>query len=128
MRISALLKPSKKRWSAGAQNGQWTVSRLDPCGTVVGILEDAYYEQRSLTIAPGDVFVGFTDGISEAMNEAQDEFGEERLIETLRGCGRQSPAEIIACVMAKADEFAAGAKQNDDMTLVVLCAQASRGN
>jgi phosphoserine phosphatase RsbU/P len=105
------------------KNGDWAVTRLEACGTVVGIVEEAYYEQHSLTIAPGDVLVGFTDGISEAMNEAQDEFGEERLLETVRSCARQSPTEIIACVMAKADGFAAGAKQYDDMTLVVLCAQ-----
>ena len=108
-----------------ANDGQWAVSRLEPCGTVVGILQEASYEQRSLTIAPGDVFVGFTDGVSEAMNEAQDEFGEERLIETVRGCARQSPAEIITCIMAGADEFAGGAKQHDDMTLVVLCSAPS---
>ena len=74
-------------------------------------------------IQPANLPGSVTGRISEAMNEAQDEFGEERLIETVRGCTRQSPAEIIACVMAKADEFAAGAKQNDDMTLVVLCSQ-----
>lgn len=106
-----------------SESGYGAVTRLEPCGTVVGILEDAYYEQRSLAIAPGDVLVGFTDGVSEAMNEAQDEFREERLTETVRGCARQSPREIIACIMAKADAFAAGAKQNDDMTLVVLCGQ-----
>lgn len=99
-------------------------ARLEACGTVVGLLEEALYDQRGLTIGPGDVFVAFTDGISEAMNGAQDEFGEDRLIETVRACAGLTPAEIIARIMQEADAFAAGAKQNDDMTLVVLCAQS----
>ncbi len=103
-------------------------ARLEACGTVVGLLEEALYEQRSLTIAPGDVLVAFTDGVSEAMNEAQDEFGEERLSETVRSCAGLPPAEIISRIMQNADAFAAGAKQNDDMTLVVLCAQPTNAN
>ena len=104
-------------------NGEWQVSRLEAGGTVVGLLENYPYQQAAVTIAPGDIFVAFTDGISEAMNDAQDEFGEERLIETVEGCVGLSPAEIIACIMRSADAFAAGAKQNDDMTLVVLYAK-----
>ena len=67
--------------------------------------------------------MAFTDGISEAMNNAQDEFGEERMIETVKEYVGQNPMEIITCIMQSADAFVAGAKQNDDMTLVVLCAQ-----
>jgi sigma-B regulation protein RsbU (phosphoserine phosphatase) len=104
-------------------NGECRVSRLEACGTVVGLLEDASYQQASLAIAPGDVFIAFTDGISEAMNAAEDEWGEEQLIQTVRSCLGLPPAEIIACIMRTADTFVAGAKQNDDMTLIVLCAQ-----
>jgi serine phosphatase RsbU (regulator of sigma subunit) len=61
--------------------------------------------------------------LCRAINDAQDEFGEERLIETINCCAGLSPTEIIACIMRTADAFVAGVKQNDDMTLVVLCAQ-----
>jgi sigma-B regulation protein RsbU (phosphoserine phosphatase) len=105
-------------------NGRCSVTRLEPCGTVVGILSDACYEQRSVTIAPGDVLVAFTDGVSEAMNPADDEFGEDRLISTVETCVRSRPGDIISCVMKSADTFAAGAKQHDDMTLVVLSADS----
>jgi len=104
-------------------NGECQVSRLEACGTVVGLLEDASYQQASLAIAPEDVLIAFTDGISEAMNAAEDEWGEERLIQTVKSCLGLPPAEIIACIMRTADTFVAGAKQNDDMTLIVLCAQ-----
>src|ERR1022692_3665142 len=102
-------------------DGDWPVCRLETGGTVVGLLESFSYQQATLTITPGDILIAFTDGISEAMNGAQDEFGEERLIETIKSCAGLSPAEIIACIMRAADAFVAGAKQNDDMTLVVLC-------
>jgi sigma-B regulation protein RsbU (phosphoserine phosphatase) len=103
-------------------DGKCRVSRLEACGTVVGLLEDASYQQASLAIAPGDVLIAFTDGISEAMNAAEDEWGEERLIQTAKSCLGLPPAEIIAFIMRAADNFVAGAKQNDDMTLIVLCA------
>ncbi|MGC2110917.1 MAG: SpoIIE family protein phosphatase [Candidatus Korobacteraceae bacterium] len=105
-------------------DGGCHVSRLEACGTVVGLLEDATYQQATLAIAPGDMFLAFTDGISEAMNAAEEEWGEERLIQTVQGCLGLPPAEAIACIMQTADTFVAGAKQNDDMTLVVLSAQS----
>ncbi|MGA2371233.1 MAG: SpoIIE family protein phosphatase [Candidatus Korobacteraceae bacterium] len=104
-------------------NGECHVSRLEACGTVVGLLEGASYQQESLAITPGDVLIAFTDGISEAMNAAEDEWGEDRLIQTVKSCMGLPPAEIITCIMRAADTFVAGAKQNDDMTLIVLCAQ-----
>jgi len=104
-------------------NGECHVSRLEACGTVVGLLEGASYQQAGLAIAPGDVLIAFTDGISEAMNAVEDEWGEEQLIQTVKSCLGLPPAEIIACIMRTADTFVAGAKQNDDMTLIVLCAQ-----
>ena len=108
-------------------DGGWPVCRLETGGTVVGLLESFPYQQAVVTIAPNDILIAFTDGISEAMNDAKDEFGEERLIETIKCCARLSPAEIIAGIMRAADAFVAGAKQNDDMTLVVLCAQPETG-
>jgi len=103
--------------------GEWQLSRLETGGTVVGLLESFPYQQAASTIAPGDIFIAFTDGISEAMNAADEEWGEERLVETIRGCGGSNPSEIIARIMQAADAFVAGAKQHDDMTLVVLEAQ-----
>ena len=55
------------------------VTRLEPGGTVVGLIENACYQQGSVRISPGDLLVAFTDGISEAMNLEDEEWGEERL-------------------------------------------------
>jgi sigma-B regulation protein RsbU (phosphoserine phosphatase) len=103
---------------------KWQVARLEAGGAVVGLLETFPYEQSAVTIAPGDVFIAFTDGISEAMNAADDEWGETQLIETVEQCAGLAPSQIIARVMQAADGFVAGAKQHDDMTLVVLCAKS----
>ncbi len=61
------------------RNGECHVSRLEACGTVVGLLDDASYQQATTAIAPGDVLIAFTDGISEAMNATEDEWGEEQI-------------------------------------------------
>ncbi|MGA7077155.1 MAG: SpoIIE family protein phosphatase [Terriglobales bacterium] len=102
--------------------GESQITRLEVGGVVVGLLENFPYEQSAVTIAPGDILVAFTDGVSEAMNAADEEWGESQLLETVRQSAGLSPSEIITHVMAAADGFVAGAKQHDDMTLVVLCA------
>jgi serine phosphatase RsbU (regulator of sigma subunit) len=102
---------------------QWQITRLEVGGTVVGLLADFSYEQSAVTIAPGDVFIAFTDGISEAMNAADEEWGEAQLIEAVKQSGGLAPSQIIARIMQAADGFVAGAKQHDDMTLVVLCSK-----
>jgi sigma-B regulation protein RsbU (phosphoserine phosphatase) len=77
------------------------------------------YEQAEVQLEPGDLLVLFTDGVSEAENAAQDEFGEDALIAAARGCLAAPSADIIKVIMERADAFAAGAPQHDDMTLVI---------
>ncbi len=105
--------------------GAWQLSRLETGGTVVGLLESFPYEQGIVRIEPGDVFIAFTDGISESMNGADEEWGEGALIETVKACAGLSPSEMITRIMQTADKFVAGAKQHDDMTLVVLRAASA---
>lgn len=97
--------------------------RLEVGGTVVGLFPEFPYQEAELKLEAGDLFVCFTDGISEAMDTKDEEFGEERLIETLRRCQARSAAETIACVLDQVDAFTAGASQHDDMTLVVVRVQ-----
>lgn len=101
-------------------NGGEGVLRLEAGGCVVGLLPNFPYTQASVTLEPGDVLIGFTDGISEAMNPSDEEWGEERMLEAARESDGLSAPEVIARLIAAADEFAAGAKQHDDMTLVVV--------
>jgi len=101
-------------------HGQWTVGRLEIGGTVIGLIESYAYQQGSIPLAAGDVLVAYTDGISEAMNHADEEWGEDRLMDTIETCDGLRAQEVLEKIFAAADAFVAGAKQHDDMTLVVL--------
>ena len=82
---------------------------LEVGGPPVGLFRETRYEQAEMQLEPGDLLIFFTDGFSEAENAANDEWGEDALISTVRACGGVLPA----------DDFAAGAPQHDDMTLSV---------
>jgi sigma-B regulation protein RsbU (phosphoserine phosphatase) len=96
------------------------IVRLDVGGPVIGLLTECAYEQGCVALQPGDTLVAFTDGVSEAMDADYQEWGEERLIESVRTQTTSDPKERIVQLMAAADGFVAGAPQHDDMTLVVL--------
>jgi sigma-B regulation protein RsbU (phosphoserine phosphatase) len=96
------------------------VDRLDVGGPVIGLLTQCAYEQGCTSIEPGDLLVAFTDGVSEAMNVHDQEWGEEGIAGAIRARRSDSPAALIAHLMTAADAFADGAPQHDDMTLVVL--------
>jgi sigma-B regulation protein RsbU (phosphoserine phosphatase) len=98
----------------------WRIERLETGGTVVGLLPQFPYHQAAVALEAGDLLVIFTDGVSEAMNPADAEWGEERMIEAIQRNEGLSAAELIERVMQAADTFACDAKQHDDMTLVVL--------
>jgi sigma-B regulation protein RsbU (phosphoserine phosphatase) len=95
------------------------VLRLEEGGPVIGLFGPARYEQASIQLQPGDTMVLFTDGISEAMNHADEEFDEPRLMEAVRGGEGLDAGGLIDRVMLVCDAFVAGAPQHDDMTLVV---------
>ncbi|MBZ5535195.1 MAG: SpoIIE family protein phosphatase [Acidobacteriia bacterium] len=96
------------------------VIRLEIGGSVIGLIQNMEYRQGVVPLSPGDLLVAFTDGISEAMNPREEEWGEERLIDAIHQCAQLRATEIIDQLIQEADRFSAGADQHDDMTLVVL--------
>jgi serine phosphatase RsbU (regulator of sigma subunit) len=102
------------------EEGAWRVFRLEDGGPVVGLLPGAAYEEQTLDLLPGDILVAFTDGISEAMNAAEDEWGEDRMIAEATARADLNAAELLHRLFHAADAFAAGAPQHDDMTMLVL--------
>lgn len=101
-----------------------SLERLDAGGPVVGLIEFATYAAAAVELRPGDRLLGFTDGLSEAMNPADEEWGEERLCAALRACDGLDAGTTLDRLMAQADAFAAGAPQHDDMTAVMVRALA----
>jgi len=102
------------------RDGALEILKVEGGGTVIGLLPAAEYTECGLDLAPGDLFVGYTDGVSEAMNTEGEEWGEERMTQAIRACLHLHPRAVVQQVMAAADAFASGARQNDDMTLVVM--------
>ncbi len=103
-----------------AEGKSFQVHRLETGGPVVGLLRDCRYEQGSFHLEPGDSLLLFTDGISESMNNQDEEWGEERLIHFAKTCVDIPAADAMNRIMSAACDFAAGAPQHDDMTIVVL--------
>lgn len=95
------------------------IRRLETGGSVVGLMRAGSWEQGQMKLEAGDLLVAFTDGISEAMNGSDEEWGEERLIEAARATRRIPARGILDHIMRSADAFVAGAPQYDDMTLIV---------
>ena len=102
------------------ENGAWQVFRLGDGGPVIGLLAGAVYKEQILHLLPGDILLAFTDGISEATNASEDEWGETRMIAEAQAHADLNAAELLQRLFRAADAFAAGAPQHDDMTLVVL--------
>ena len=86
----------------------------------LGILEDAEYQETRLQLAPGDKVVLYTDGIVEAMNEKEEMFGFERLLEVIQGARSMSADSLLKEIIDRVNEFAGGAAQHDDLTVIVL--------
>jgi sigma-B regulation protein RsbU (phosphoserine phosphatase) len=87
-------------------------------GRPAGLFPFNPIERETVAVEPGDTFVLFSDGVSEAMNLEQDFYGEERLLAALATPSSTTPAETVARVLADVRRFAAGAKQSDDITIV----------
>jgi sigma-B regulation protein RsbU (phosphoserine phosphatase) len=87
-------------------------------GRPAGLMAHNPVERETLPLAPGDTFVLFSDGVSEAMNVGEDFYGEERLLTALAATNGASAAETVNRLMADVRAFAAGAKQSDDITIL----------
>ena len=88
-------------------------------GLVLGIQPMALYGQEKVLLAPGDLLVIYSDGVTEATNTAEEEYGEERLAEVLRSRRGEPAAAIVDAVTESLQQFTSGAPQADDITLVV---------
>jgi serine phosphatase RsbU (regulator of sigma subunit) len=103
-------------------NGQ--IERLDVGGLPYGILPDAKYEAATVTLAPGDWLIIFTDGLVEAENARQDEFGEARLLAAIEAGKSSEPADMLKRFMAELDLFVGNTPQHDDVTCLLLKAES----
>lgn len=95
------------------------LERLTTGGPPLGVFAGSQYEQRTIALAPGDVLLVFSDGITEAPGPGEEDFGEPRLERLLRDRSAVSPAALCDAIIAAVQQFQNGAAQEDDMTVVV---------
>ena len=88
----------------------------------LGILEDVGYQETRLHIAPGDKIVLYTDGIVEAMNDKEEIFGFDRLIEIVQGASSMTADSLLKAILEKVNEFVGEAAQHDDLTIIIVSA------
>ena len=89
-------------------------------GLALGLTRSVRYCSGELQLQPGDLIAICTDGVTEARNPAGEEFGEDRWAAAILNAAAQSPERIVAHVMRAVDDFAAGAEQHDDLTIILL--------
>ena len=90
-------------------------------GLALGLLPDYEYEQNTITVAPGETLVLYTDGVTEAMNGNEEEFGVDRLQEIFRQDHPRDPHAITQLIFDAVDDFAGDTPQSDDVTCLTLC-------
>ena len=87
---------------------------------MVGVFDGQEYQEDSIRLEHGDALVMYTDGVSEAMNTAGEEFGTGRLDDVLRQAAGKGSREVIETVKAGIADFTKGAEQSDDITMLVI--------
>ena len=110
-----------------ADGGRRHVAAHAPDGLVLGLrIEgvaarfDQILQECTLRLAPGDVFVFYTDGVSEAMNASADLFGEDRLRDLVAEHGHLPAEELRARIVDEVAAFVGDADQHDDMTMILV--------
>ena len=105
------------------RRGNGLIERLDVGGLPLGIQAEAKYESASVALAPGDWLIIFTDGLVEAENASQQEYGETRLLSAIGATAQSSPAEMLQRLLAELDLFVGQTPQHDDVTCLLVRAE-----
>jgi sigma-B regulation protein RsbU (phosphoserine phosphatase) len=100
--------------------GALTVRRLESGGPIVGLFENATYDEDTVTLAKGDWLIVFSDGVSEAMSLTAEEYEEERIVKLVEKNLALEPRKLLEALFADVRQFTRGAPQSDDITAMVL--------
>jgi len=86
---------------------------------MLGFFADAVFQEEALNLHARDTLVMFTDGVTEARSMSDEEFGEERLMDSLITCATCPPTAFLENLLSAVRGFCAGAEQSDDVTVTV---------
>jgi len=107
-------------------NGATEIIELCAGGTVLGLFPEVEFQEADIDLRTGDLLVAFTDGVTDALNSAGEEFGEERLKEVLRAAVGAPADEISTRLADTMRDWIGDAEQHDDLTFVVVAVNATR--
>ena len=96
------------------------IRRLETGGVVLGLFEHASFEEETLTLRPGDLIIAFSDGVTEALDPAGEEYTDDRLVALARAHAGESPQQMLNALLADVKAFCADATQSDDVTAVMV--------
>jgi sigma-B regulation protein RsbU (phosphoserine phosphatase) len=97
-----------------------SIERLGTGGLPLGIMKDTLYLSGEVVMQAGDLLAAFTDGVIEAENNVQQEYGEPRFIAMLNSGVMFTPAMLLNRIMVDLDQFVGDAPQHDDITCILL--------
>ena len=97
-----------------------SIDRLETGGTVLGLFDNTAFDEGEATLAHGDILVIFTDGISEAWSEKEEEFGEERLAELVVANASLSSVALEKLIQSAVEKHTKGSRPTDDRTVIIV--------
>jgi serine phosphatase RsbU (regulator of sigma subunit) len=102
------------------RRGKESITRLRPTGMALGVSEEARWKQKEARIAPGDLLVLYTDGITEASNLGGTFYDEDRLIETILNHPNTSAQQLLEALLEDVQRFVGHVPRQDDIALIVM--------
>jgi len=121
------LSTGELEYSNGGHNLPYLLSRrgvVQPVentgGMALGVMEDVTYRAKTIALRTGEGLFLYTDGVTEAMDSAENLFSESRLRECLQQVTSTTPTEVIRHALEAVKQFTAGAEQNDDITTLAI--------
>jgi sigma-B regulation protein RsbU (phosphoserine phosphatase) len=107
------------------RKGAGTFEPLRNCGPPLGTFEEIDYTPRSIALAPGDLLLLYTDGVTEAESTRSDQFGTQRLEQAILEVRGRPARAVVEHIIARVETFAKGAPQADDITCVAVARSES---
>jgi sigma-B regulation protein RsbU (phosphoserine phosphatase) len=106
--------------NSGDEKSNAPIEELTAGGMIIGMFPFASYQESVVDLQTGDVLIAFTDGVTEALDPAGEEFGEERLKELIRRVAHLPVVEMTAAISRELRDWIGDAPQHDDLTFVVM--------
>ena len=104
----------------GRDEGQYTYLDVKEANAPIGLWPDLEYVGEEMDLPSGSMMLLYTDGLNEAENRQQEQYGEERIIQLMTSLGSQSMRDIVEALKADANQFRDGAEPNDDLTMLAF--------